>query len=93
MSMLEITFNVGQRAFGSSIASLINSLKGLAHGPILIGMLSDGLAFKHGAKLLNYGISIFCSLASFISAGCRFWTPLAMPSGIAYGYDERNDGI
>lgn len=81
MSMLQSWVGAGERALATSMALLVNSLVGLALGPLLIGMLSDALAPKFGALSLNYALMIVCVGAAILAAGCYFWTSRAMSSG------------
>jgi sugar phosphate permease len=80
MSLLQSSLGSGQRALGVSFALLVNSLLGLALGPLLIGMLSDALAPVHGAMSLNYALIILCSSAAIIAAFCYLWTASAIRS-------------
>jgi MFS family permease len=80
LSMLQTSVNAGERALGTSIALLANSLVGLALGPLIIGLLSDSLSLEYGAKSLNYALLIVCSAAALIAAIGYQWTALAMSS-------------
>jgi predicted MFS family arabinose efflux permease len=91
MSLLQSSLGAGQRALGVSFALLINSLLGLALGPLLIGMLSDALAPIYEARSLNYALIILCSLAAVIAAVSYLWTASAMPSKLEG--DESEAGL
>lgn len=78
LSMLQSSVGSGERALGTSFALLINSMVGLAIGPLLIGLLSDTLAPTYGAKSLNYALMTVCGTAAVIAALCYFWTSRAM---------------
>lgn len=46
----------GMRAMASAIFLFVNNLVGLGLGSLLIGMLSDALAARHGVESLRYAI-------------------------------------
>ncbi|MDG2327344.1 MAG: MFS transporter, partial [Halioglobus sp.] len=60
MSLLQSSVGSGERALGTSFALLVNSMVGLALGPLLIGILSDALAPTYGVKSLNYALMTVC---------------------------------
>ena len=78
LSMLQSSVSSGERALGTSFALLINSLVGLALGPLLIGLLSDYLAIDYGVRSLNYALLIVCTVAALVAAIGYFWTSNAM---------------
>ncbi|MEH6516793.1 MAG: MFS transporter [Halioglobus sp.] len=80
LSLLQSSVGSGQRALGVSFALLVNSLLGLALGPLLIGVLSDALAPAYGAMSLNYALISVCSVAAVLAAFSYLWTALAMSS-------------
>lgn len=82
MSLLQSSLVGGQRALGVSLALLINSLLGLALGPLLIGMLSDALVPTYGSMSLNYALLILCIVAAIATVLCCIWTASAMTSKV-----------
>jgi predicted MFS family arabinose efflux permease len=78
MSMLQSSVGSGERALGTSFALLVNSLVGLAIGPLLVGLLSDVLAPEYAVKSLNYALMIVCASAAVIAALCYLWTASAI---------------
>jgi predicted MFS family arabinose efflux permease len=78
MSLLQSSVGSGERALGVSFALLINSLLGLALGPLLIGILSDALAPDYGAMSLNYALISLSCCAALIASCCYLWTASAM---------------
>ncbi len=94
MSMLQSALGSGERALGISFALLINSMVGLALGPLLIGLLSDFLAPSYGARSLNYALLVVCTFAATVAALGYFWTSVAMSrdpnldEGLEEGHDE-----
>ena len=81
MSLLQSSVGSGERALGTSFALLVNSMVGLALGPLLIGILSDALAPSYGVKSLNYALMTVCGIAALIATLCYLWTSKAMLSG------------
>ncbi|MDG1387537.1 MAG: MFS transporter [Halioglobus sp.] len=81
MSLLQSSVGSGERALGTSFALLVNSMVGLALGPLLIGILSDALAPTYGAKSLNYALMTVCGIAALIATLCYLWTSKAMLAG------------
>jgi len=81
MSLLQSSVGSGERALGTSFALLVNSMVGLALGPLLIGILSDALAPTYGVKSLNYALMTVCGIAALIATLCYLWTSKAMLAG------------
>ena len=46
------------RALAAAIMSLISSLVGMAAGPLLVGVVSDGFKARYGAEALRYALLI-----------------------------------
>jgi predicted MFS family arabinose efflux permease len=81
MSLLQSSVVYGESALGTSFALLVNSMVGLALGPLLIGILSDALAPTYGVKSLNYALMTVCGIAALIATLCYLWTSKAMLAG------------
>ena len=81
MSLLQSSVGSGERALGTAFALLVNSMVGLALGPLLIGILSDALAPTYGVKSLNYALMTVCGIAALIATLCYLWTSKAMLAG------------
>lgn len=90
LALLQSSVGSGERALGSSFALLINSMVGLALGPLLVGMLSDYWAADYGPESLNFALMSVCAGGAVISALCYLWTSWAIPPNA--NLDEGIDG-
>jgi len=91
LSVLQSALGAGERAVGSSLALMVNSLMGAALGPLLVGMLSDSLAIEYGVKSLNYALMIVCIVGSVICSICYLWTAQAMSAELEPDIEPDDD--
>lgn len=91
LSVLQSSLGAGERAVGSALALMFNSLLGAALGPLLVGILSDSLVMQYGVQSLNYALIIVCIAGAIICSACYLWTAQAMPAQLEPDIEPHDD--
>jgi MFS family permease len=71
LAMVQTLSPVHMRAVSSAIKMLCLNLIGLGLGPLLVGVLSDGLSPRHGEQALNVALAYFTLVGLWGSL--HFW--------------------
>lgn len=72
MSTTQSVSPLRMRAFAASVSTLISTLIGLAGGPLLVGVIADGLVVEAGRDALRYALLVPTALPLVGAVICLF---------------------
>ena len=74
LSLLQLSLDASERAFGVALALFFNNLIGQALSASAIGAMSDAFKPQLGATSLNLAVFIVCVVSGIVALGIFAWT-------------------
>ena len=74
LSLMQLSLDASERAFGVAFALFFNNLIGQALSAAVIGAISDAFKPSLGVASLNLAVFIVCAVSGVVSLGIFVWT-------------------
>ena len=79
LSLMQLSLDASERAFGVALALFFNNLIGQALSAAAIGAMSDAFKPQLGAASLNLAVFIVCAASGVVALGIFAWTARQIP--------------